>query len=197
MPGRKKKSALPTIPATETCNGIKRGGKSHCTARAGWGTDHVGQGRCKLHGGCPAMKHGRYSTMKTASIREKIEELRKDEDPLDLTDDLLAMRATWIEYIEKLGDDAKSLAARVEGSKILEAVSRIVERIEKIRSENAIGAADYLRLQAQQGQAVERAIERHLGSTSSGVGAAILNEIKDAWLALRAAPASTAGRRKA
>lgn len=35
------------------CGGIKRqgDGTETCTQRAGWGTDHVGAGRCKLHGG--------------------------------------------------------------------------------------------------------------------------------------------------
>lgn len=33
------------------CNAKKRQGEGHCTRPAGWGTDHAGQGRCKLHGG--------------------------------------------------------------------------------------------------------------------------------------------------
>lgn len=34
------------------CGGKKRQGEGTCTQPAGWGTDHVGAGRCKLHGGC-------------------------------------------------------------------------------------------------------------------------------------------------
>lgn len=33
------------------CGATKRSG-SECGRPAGWGTDHVGRGRCKLHGGC-------------------------------------------------------------------------------------------------------------------------------------------------
>ncbi len=33
------------------CGGKKRQGEGTCTRPAGWGTDHVGVGRCKLHGG--------------------------------------------------------------------------------------------------------------------------------------------------
>lgn len=33
------------------CGGKKRQGAGTCTQTAGWGTDHVGVGRCKLHGG--------------------------------------------------------------------------------------------------------------------------------------------------
>lgn len=35
-----------------TCGGKKRQGEGNCTRPAGWGTDHAGSGRCKLHGGC-------------------------------------------------------------------------------------------------------------------------------------------------
>lgn len=34
------------------CGGKKRQGEGTCARPAGWGTDHVGAGRCKLHGGC-------------------------------------------------------------------------------------------------------------------------------------------------
>lgn len=33
------------------CGAKKRQGEGTCTRPAGWGTDHVGSGRCKLHGG--------------------------------------------------------------------------------------------------------------------------------------------------
>lgn len=33
------------------CGAKKRQGEGTCTRPAGWGTDHVGIGRCKLHGG--------------------------------------------------------------------------------------------------------------------------------------------------
>ena len=32
-----------------------------CARPAGWGTEHLGFGRCKLHGGATPYKHGRYS----------------------------------------------------------------------------------------------------------------------------------------
>ena len=33
------------------CNADKRGGDGKCARPAGWGTEHVGHGLCKLHGG--------------------------------------------------------------------------------------------------------------------------------------------------
>jgi len=42
---------LPEKPAGEQCNARKRAGDGYCKLRAGHGTDHVGLGRCKFHGG--------------------------------------------------------------------------------------------------------------------------------------------------
>lgn len=37
--------------STPRCGSTKSDGSGHCTQIAGWGTTHVGVGRCKLHGG--------------------------------------------------------------------------------------------------------------------------------------------------
>lgn len=39
------------LPGHEQCGGTKRNGQP-CTQRAGYGTEHVGIGKCKFHGGC-------------------------------------------------------------------------------------------------------------------------------------------------
>lgn len=56
MPSPKQKKAerqpeLPTLEPDEYCNARKRSGKGYCKKPAGEGTDHLGSGRCKLHGG--------------------------------------------------------------------------------------------------------------------------------------------------
>ena len=64
------------------CEARNRQGKP-CRLRAGWGTNHVGHGRCKLHGGkspgAPkgnknALKHGNY-TIEAITERRKIRSL--------------------------------------------------------------------------------------------------------------------------
>lgn len=45
-------------PARPLCGGRRKSGKQ-CRRPSGWGTDHAGYGRCKLHGGCtPTHRQG-------------------------------------------------------------------------------------------------------------------------------------------
>lgn len=44
-------SDLPTKDPDEHCNARKTDGSGYCQHEAGWGTDHLGHGRCKFHGG--------------------------------------------------------------------------------------------------------------------------------------------------
>lgn len=55
-----------------------------CKKKSGWGTDHVGTGKCRLHGGnskagveSPQYKHGRYSKYTNQDLGEKIEQFKQ------------------------------------------------------------------------------------------------------------------------
>jgi hypothetical protein len=54
-----------------------------CTLPAGWGTDHVGSGRCRLHGG--ATRNGRVAAAKEEAQREAVQVMGApiDVDPLE------------------------------------------------------------------------------------------------------------------
>ncbi len=52
------------------CGARKSQGGDPSTQKAGWGTDHVGIGKCKLHGGKSPIRHGRYSGVSGERIRE-------------------------------------------------------------------------------------------------------------------------------
>ena len=71
-----------------TCDADKKGGGDDdtCGLPAGWGTDHVGTGRCKLHGGAslrgeesPAFKHGLFSDYLGEQDRETMKILNEYE----------------------------------------------------------------------------------------------------------------------
>lgn len=82
-----------------------------CQKPAGWGTDHVGQGRCRLHGGLTPVRHGRYSMIQRDSLRELAEQMATDPDPLNLVDDLIQARALYVDFINRYDTYAAALLA--------------------------------------------------------------------------------------
>lgn len=89
-------------PHEQLCGAKTRNGGT-CKKPAGAGTDHVGQGRCKLHGGATPIKHGRYSSIQRPRLRELLDGLQADtsSDALDLEPELHLLRALVLDYIER------------------------------------------------------------------------------------------------
>lgn len=96
---------------TETCGATTRQADSaeSCQLPAGWGTDHVGEGRCKLHGGAANnrgenngnYKHGAWS--KYADYDDDVlESVAQVEDDLAVLEELrnerLAQYYTVLQY---------------------------------------------------------------------------------------------------
>lgn len=100
-------------PPTKYCNARTKGvaARSRCRRPAGWGTDHVGQGRCKLHGGATPSRHGRYSLIKRERIRDLIEQHATDPAPLDIFPELAALRALFQDFIERYDENTEALLA--------------------------------------------------------------------------------------
>lgn len=163
--------------------------------KAGWGTDHVGQGKCKLHGGATPRKHGRYSKIKSEALRDLIEHHAADEKPLDILPELAACRGLFQDFIERYNDwrdallawhqsyseeDGKESRPRqildvTDAYRLLSEVTKIVERIEKIEAQNAVSRRDLMRIMEEMG----RYVERHVTNRK------IRNKIRDGWLEIR------------
>jgi len=120
------------------------GSDGTCTQRAGWGTDHPGIGRCKLHGGASPVKHGLYSAVTNHRLSDRLAQLREDEERLlDLREQIALQTAVIQEYLAGLtesetlaAEEAKTLAGLVE------TVSRNIERFHKVEQGGVLGAAD-------------------------------------------------------
>lgn len=103
-----------------------------CQNRAGKGTDHVGEGRCKFHGGTnqsPLAKNwrgGKHSQIKTQhpQLRQKMMELQGDHDVFDLREEILKLRA----IMEIMAERDELLAT----AKLAVDVSKIIERLHNI-----------------------------------------------------------------
>lgn len=237
-----REGSLAEVPVT--CGAKARNG-GRCRQEAGWGTTHVGQGRCKLHGGATPIKHGRYSGLQLPRIADLWRAYQADPEPLNLLDDLamarailheflerheaftaallawhesyqagqrplsderlLALRATLDEYEILLaqGPDATelqqqqlTLARETVGLlgtrdekkprqitdlstayQIVGEITRIVERIERIRAANAISRPDLLRVMTEMGRVVDRYVPDE----------PTRDRIRDGWLSIRVA----------
>ncbi len=74
-----------------------------CRQKAGARTDHVGEGRCWLHGGLtPARSGGRYSSITSRPrIAELLAKFEGDPNPLDLAPEAILLRAMVLDFIER------------------------------------------------------------------------------------------------
>lgn len=202
------------------------GSHPHCRLVAGFKTNHVGAGRCNLHGGSSLVWSGRYSRIKRPRLRELIAEFEDDPDPLNIIPDLNAGRALFVDFIERYDgwleallewhaswqlskrplpsdltqaftnvvdeweqqlavadeepttkqkddvtaarqfiDYVKGIDPSVRPRQVLDisaavshldTITKMVERVEKIRAANAISRVDFFRLMNQMGTAVQK-----------------------------------------
>lgn len=147
---------LPKIEPTITCNGKVHRVNRYCKRPAGWGTEHAGVGRCKLHGGCttgPLSGKLRYSNFIPTDLVQKYEELAV-EDNIDIKslNDEIALTRSMIanssehnkdgknnkeiclmeELVRRLVETKQKVEEGVKSKITVEIVSRIVDDIIKI-----------------------------------------------------------------
>jgi hypothetical protein len=237
-----------SVPRPVTCGARKKQGEGVCTQAAGWGTDHPGEGRCKLHGGKNPIKHGRFSAIKRPELRELVAAYEQDPDPLNILPELALVRAQLVDYVNRYDehtaallawhesyragmapldpakvlalkavlDEYEELAAGADGLtdtqredlaaaracvdrlasgagdvpgkprqmldvasayQMASEVTKIVERIERIRAANAVSRADLVRIMTEMGRVVE-AYVRDDGTQQ---------KIREGWLGIRIA----------
>jgi hypothetical protein len=189
--------SVPSKPQDGRCGKRTRSG-GHCTQVAGWGTDHVGQGPCKLHGGATPIRSGRYSKIKRDALRELIESHEADPDPLNVLPELAAARALFQDFLERYDEWADALVAWHESwsvdedgnptakkprqildisdaYRIVSEITKIAERIEKVRAANAISRPDLLRVMTEMG----RVVAHHVRDET------VYQRITDDWLRIQ------------
>jgi hypothetical protein len=116
------------------CGGKLHGRDGTCTQPAGWGTDHAGAGRCKLHGGCAPS--GRI-----AALNEQAQRLLYKHDAAPVADPL--------EALQRLAGRALALE---------ETIGQLVNNLTSIRYEGGEeGGAEQLRAEVA---VLERAMDR-------------------------------------
>lgn len=151
---------------TKYCGGKTRKG-TKCKRPAGWGTDHVGSGKCKLHGGAslkgiesPRYDSGRYSKYVPEAVQSKITDL--DNYPLlDLADELQTQRALIARYLELVQSGERPLLeTNIDMLMVwMNKVGVMVERIMKIKNETALTSAEVAHLKFRTADLVTKYID--------------------------------------
>src|SRR5262249_45569095 len=101
MPNKQPHAKSQSSKTLAKCGAKTKRRDGSCTKSAGWRTDHPGVGKCYLHGGATPIKSGRYSKTKRESLRERIEAVRADPDPLNLEPEVALLRALVEDLIER------------------------------------------------------------------------------------------------
>jgi hypothetical protein len=135
-----------------------------CSQPAGWGTDHVGTGRCRFHGGAtprgadsPHFVHGGYSGYIQDQIAEKVR-VFENADPFDLTHELALTRALLADFISRI-ETPYAASALETISLLVDRIRKIVESINRIKNDSALTAAEITYLAARSAEVVTRYID--------------------------------------
>lgn len=186
--------------------GAKRRNGEPCKAVAGYGTGHVGDGRCKFHGGLNPIKSGRYSSvLKNAGrIKELVERFENDPDPLNLSPEVALLRAVVVDYMERYdvftaaliawhesfvvpGKEAFTKPARIvdfsEAASLADKVGAMVDRINKARKESGISIDTFNRVMEQMGVDLVNAAKGTV--LNDDERAELIKAVERRWLSIR------------
>lgn len=75
----------------------------YCRSKAGHGTLHLGEGRCRTHEGRPITTASRirYTDVGHRTIGDLVRKFQEDPDPLNMLDELAMARAILVDFIER------------------------------------------------------------------------------------------------
>ena len=128
-----------------------------CMHQAGFGTDHLGWGRCRYHGGSKigkrilaTIKHGLQSQHLRSQVMGKIEKYLSDPAPLDLARELATQRALLELLMNHVVDqgDLDYFMSRVPGlMELIESIGNMANKAALIEKRYAMTAAQVLYVQ--------------------------------------------------
>lgn len=189
----------------DRCGATAKRTRQPCQRPAGWGTDHPGLGRCKLHGGATPIRSGRYSGIKRDDFKARIDRFLADPDPLDLADEIAMLRAFLEDFVDRwddiFGPDGALLAWHESfntGESIpkprqmpdfatltvlVDRVGKMVERTHKMKTEGAISMATLMRVVEQMGADLVAAINEQ--GLSRDQSERLVRAIETRWRSIR------------
>lgn len=124
----------------------------YCTLEAGWGTDHVGAGACRKHGGNTPIKHGYDSGIIRERLGDSFDRFKSDPNISAVDGEVAILRGIVEKAIEagKEGEDVANLT---------EKVVRAVETMGKLKQKFGITIETVNRITEQMGASVARHVK--------------------------------------
>lgn len=116
---------------------------ANCQQTAGFRTEHVGIGACMWHGGAVykatqmQIETGRYAGLAYGQLKRHYERFIIEPDFLDITPELALARGLLADELKAYHQDRRAAKAVL---KIILDITAIVERIEKIQSQQVLTA---------------------------------------------------------
>lgn len=157
------------------CGAQKRQGGGTCTQAAGWGTDHVGTGRCKLHGGATTAQTARADrTRAEAETRAVLAELdvAPVDDPLRALLDLAGQTLAWQQATASLVNQLDGIRyAGHNGAEQLRAEVGLYERAMD-RASSVLSAIARLNIEDRVARVTARQADVITGAVVAGLTAA-------------------------
>lgn len=134
------------------CGRLRNRTGTYCTLDAGWGTDHVGSGACRKHGGTSAITHGRFSAVAREKLGERQDRWEKDPQLATIDGEVALLRGLMERQIEgdASPDDVADMAERVVRAvdillKHREKFGITMETLNRVTQEMGVGVAKYVK----------------------------------------------------
>lgn len=124
--GRPSKKELNARPENQ-CGANNQANKP-CSKTKGWGTNHPGDGRCKLHGGATPVT---TSTVELSQLDELVEKYSNDPDIFDLRQELGTLRALRDAEVEGYANEPNPILKDLRLQNINAIITNTVRSAEK------------------------------------------------------------------
>lgn len=85
--------------------------EKYCGSKAGHGTTHPGEGRCRTHEGRPVTtgRSVRYHDLHHRTIGDLVKKFQDDPDPLNILDELALARALLVDFVNRYAEFVDAL----------------------------------------------------------------------------------------
>ena len=175
------------------CGSKKRQGDGTCTRPAGWGTDHVGEGPCKLHGGnTRSVRKGATLRLVEHEARELFGREVPDPGPVD---NPLAAYATfagqvmaWMGLMDSLLDDLRDVGYEHEAGEQIFARVQLYERAMD-RANTVLSSYARLRIDERLAQISQEQADRVIDAIEAALTAIGIRDTDQRGVARKAAAA--------